>query len=521
MKKSYYYRLPLLLALALGMAACSEDTDFIPGESTVQTRALTGQEVVVHLPQNPVYTLGSKGSDNVYAATVQTPVNGENLTTLEVTVRVPQSVSLTGISLTAPKGKVLCGEFACNASGVTTTSASAHHQLFAGFKTAEGENHVEMNRSEGIRFTLPIAPIALKNGELAVRLHVAGSTLYETTVRQDIAPGSTVELTLDDFTATSGNQWLSLLDDETPVSRLSLPGTHDAATGEGTCLSIGVTQSLSLQAQWDMGIRVFDLRPGYKKVRKGFFKYRNELHIYHGIVETKISFDKAIRCLTANLKAHPQEFAVVVMRFEGDSPAYSDRNVWNGLMSDYLANQLPQEFKVDYRPDLTLGEVRGKLLILSRDAYADRPLTGGFISGWSHGESGTEYGTITSANGSTSALNVQDWYEVKNTDTKCNALRRFIDLASTAENGRLTINHASGYTGIGDNSGILKNASSTQPAVYRYLTSDERAEGSAGIILMDRVGVRTLKAGFKSYTVYGDLAPQAVIDNNFKFKAAR
>lgn len=140
------------------------------------------------------------------------------------------------------------------------------------------------------------------------------------------------------LTKSGDNNWITQLPDNAYASQLSIPGTHDAATGDGTVFSLGKTQSLSLQEQWDMGIRAFDLRPGYKKVRKGLFKYENELHIYHGIVETKTSFRKAVQVLSDNLAANPGEFAIIIMRFENDSPLYNKRDVWNSLMSSFLTS---------------------------------------------------------------------------------------------------------------------------------------------------------------------------------------
>ena len=203
------------------------------------------------------------------------------------------------------------------------------------------------------------------------------------------------------LTKSGDNNWITQLPDNAYASLLSIPGTHDAATGDGTVFSLGKTQSLSLQEQWDMGIRAFDLRPGYKKVRKGLFKYENELHIYHGIVETKTSFRKAVQVLSDNLAANPGEFAIIIMRFENDSPLYNKRDVWNSLMSSFLtSSDFPVERRIDFRPDLTVGELRGKILVLSRDAYASTPSTGAFVSGWSHSESGTTSAVISGKNAS-------------------------------------------------------------------------------------------------------------------------
>lgn len=230
---------------------------------------------------------------------------------------------------------------------------------------------------------------------------------------------------------TSNGAWMSGLDDATPFARLSIPGTHDAATGDGTAFSIGRTQSLGLSAQWDLGIRAFDFRPGYRSVRVRAFKYKNELHVYHGFIPTKTSFKAAVHTLMNKIDKNPSEFAVVIMQFENGSPFYNDRSVWNSLMSEFLGSEelFPSRFRIDYRPDLTVGDLRGKILILSRDAYADEPITGGYISRWSFAEEGTTNARITSriAEG---VLGVQDYYHVEKPEVKVKAVSDFMDWAS-------------------------------------------------------------------------------------------
>ena len=50
-----------------------------------------------------------------------------------------------------------------------------------------------------------------------------------------------------------------------------------------------------------------------------------------------------------------------------------------------------------------------------------------------------------------------------------------------------------------------------------YIISNDRVDNNVGIIMMDHVGYRTRKNMAKNYTVYGDLLPQAIIDNNFRW----
>ena len=349
--------------------------------------------------------------------------------------------------------------------------------------------------------------IIIAGAALALAAVSCEKTLDEQVI--DIAPEARV------LTKAGGNNWITELPDNAYASQLSIPGTHDAATGDGTTFSLGKTQSLTLQEQWNMGIRVFDLRPGYKKVRKGFFKYINELHIYHGIVETRTSFKAAVKVLSDNLAANPGEFAIILMRFENDSPLYNKRDVWNSLMSSFLkSSDFPTERRIDFRPDLTVGELRGKILVLSRDAYASTPSTGAFVSGWSHSVDGTTNAVISGKNAS-ATLQLQDYYSVENKEAKIASIKNYVDLASAAEPGVWTINHTSGYTGtIGSDSSIKQNAENNNVALYDYLTDSSRSAGSTGIILLDHAGVRS--SG--SYDIYGDLLPQAIIDNNFAFQ---
>lgn len=172
---------------------------------------------------------------------------------------------------------------------------------------------------------------------------------------------------------------------------------------------------------------------------------------------------------------NPSEFAVVIMQFENGSPFYNDRSVWNSLMSEFLGSEelFPSRFRIDYRPDLTVGDLRGKILILSRDAYADEPITGGYISGWSFAEEGTTNARITSriAEG---VLGVQDYYHVEKPEVKVKAVSDFMDWASdNSVKNAWTINHTSGYTGvISTDNTYRENAANNNPTVYRRLINE-------------------------------------------------
>ena len=135
------------------------------------------------------------------------------------------------------------------------------------------------------------------------------------------------------------------------------------------------------------------------------------------------------------------------------------------------------------------------------------------MSGWSHSESGTTSAVISGKNAS-ATLQLQDYYSVGNKEGKIASILNFADLAAGAEPGVWTINHTSGYVGkIGSDLSIKRNAENNNIALYNYLTGSSKPYGGTGIILLDHAGIHS--SG--SFDIYGDLLPQAVIDNNFAF----
>lgn len=308
--------------------------------------------------------------------------------------------------------------------------------------------------------------------------------------------------------------WMSRLDDRAYIHQVSIPGTHDAGTGNGTTLdSFARTQDLTMAEQFDAGVRAFDLRPSVKD---------GALQIYHGIISTKVSLDQALTTLCERLDANPTEFAVVIMRHEDDHESDAEKQQWNDLVVQTLQNEKYAGRFTDFYQMLSVGDVRGKILILSRDRYADVPI-GGFISNWTHSASLSDQSkaTISGADASrpSARLYVQDFYEIKdNMDTKLSAVKTLLDLSTTFNTTTphaWVINHTSGYCKTGllaTRDSYRTNAVSTNQAVIDYL-SDETHAGPAGMVMMDFAGVD--KSG--DYEVNGKKLVEAVVENNFRY----
>ena len=185
----------------------------------------------------------------------------------------------------------------------------------------------------------------------------------------------------------SADNWITPMADNIYVSDMSIPGTHDSATGEGFDGLLGLllgnttarTQDLTISQQWDCGIRAFDLRPTVENGDNGTY-----LHIYHGIIKTAMSFEDALITLRDKLKEAPGEFAIVIMRHESD--ANSDiQNQWAALMDKCLTSDALAGYIADFKPELTIADLRGKILVMSRDTYDNGP-HGAYINSWSHSD---------------------------------------------------------------------------------------------------------------------------------------
>lgn len=298
--------------------------------------------------------------------------------------------------------------------------------------------------------------------------------------------------------------WMSKVADSVRVDHMSIPGSHDSATGCGTtCDSLARTQDFDIAAQFDAGVRAYDFRPSAEG---------NTLRIYHGLYATNVTFEEAIDVLVDKLEQEPDEFAIIVMRHEDTHETPEEKASWGPMMSELLNNYSHRERLIQFRPGLTAGDMRGKILVLSRDKYGDKPV-GGYIRDWSHEPDFASQDKAVIYGKGKAGLHVQDFYDTYNAlDVKLESIKNVIDYSEKADKGgKWVINHASGYyspsTVTADTYRI--NASAINGAVARYLNE---GKGPAGIIMMDFAG--SDKSG--AHRVNGQVLVDAIIERNFR-----
>jgi len=489
------------------------------------------------------------------------------MTTLKITIKGPvdngAAVFVTGVSVITKVPTTNIGTFLYDIDDmeIVPSETVLEESIFVAIKDVnnlahdsewkEGVTGVKLASGETLTLNAFIPPVTTgESNPVRIRVHTTGSYGSKTvTTKENITPSSKRKVTLPGLpTEVEGNNWLTPLDDQVYVNQLSIPGTHDAGTDNfvsdkglswllpGLYASLGKTQEINITDQWAMGIRAFDLRPAVY--------HEKELLIYHGIVRTGYSMLDALTPIIAGIQKNPGEFAIITMRHEseiGDGLGglfSEDQTKWPDLMRAMFDNinsstYVKDGFKgtIEFKPDLTVGEMRGHILFISRDSYTGGP-TGAYVNGWG-GSSTTIHEQRMYGSGGQTTLLVQDYYDMTDeANTAGEAPGKVAVIKQLL--GRSTqittyepwvLNHVSGYSlvrtigtyEIPAIDGYRANAGYCNKLIHDYMTGDDWTPGPTGIMLMDYVGARTSN----SYTVYGDILPQVIIDNNYKYRMRR
>lgn len=300
--------------------------------------------------------------------------------------------------------------------------------------------------------------------------------------------------------------WMSGIPDETPAWQLSLPGAHDAATSgipEGTVQHLAhCTQSYTLAEQFDKGIRFFDIRPGFDG------DDLSRMMIMHSTTNTGVSADEALAAITGKVRENPSEFAIIVFRIENNdfTPevlAAAQDSLCN-LERKYAAQGVVME---SFKAGMSVGDMRGKVLLINRNDYGSRIWCGAHTTGWDG------MCSIISPDGTQSAgIFIQDDYGWDD-DGTCGTGKAASFAKHAAEFARKSamgecwgVNHVSGYFNRDGLPRPHEFAEAVAPEVCKWL-SEDKGNSPLGGVMIDY-------AGDPAYM--GDEIIRLVIERNFK-----
>ncbi len=304
--------------------------------------------------------------------------------------------------------------------------------------------------------------------------------------------------------STPVTDWLGMVKDDTKVCKLSIPGTHDTMTGMGFYQPVlkyvfnqtAISQVSTLEEQMNCGLRFFDIRP---VVSTDTIAKKKILRLTHGISELDVTFEQAIDQLQLYLKAHPSEFFIVKLQFDN---GFEDQKEIYTLLSDVLhLSKYQGLFIEDWRPDITVGEMRGKILWLSRydlrllNVVYDYPIV---YCDWPDEDPDIEENLDPEAQRNCAMYSMkdeslmarlykQDYYKTTTEQRMKNKQKTVIDMMHSAREVNATdeniwiVNHCSAYTEVSPR-GYITNASNLHPLVVEDLLKNE---GTVGITPMD------------------------------------
>lgn len=229
--------------------------------------------------------------------------------------------------------------------------------------------------------------------------------------------------------------WMENVPNETKLSNMSIPGTHDSCTQYVDMRYIFQCQDASIATQLKYGYRYLDMRLVLEK-RSG----QQTLVLKHNIARCKVSDSPFARTLTladvlkdvyAFLDEHPSETVIMCMKAENskDDVAAVQKALYEMIDQAsehwYLKNEIP-----------TMGEVRGRIVLATRfddklQVSSDRC---GLYFGWTDqgGRTVLTDPTADSVINGRETLCVQDRYNY-DVDDKITAIRTCLDSSRAAD----------------------------------------------------------------------------------------
>jgi len=255
--------------------------------------------------------------------------------------------------------------------------------------------------------------------------------------------------------------WMGRLKDETPVSLVSIPATHDAGTG---LAKTGWTrcQVLNIPAQLAVGFRGFDVR---------LRLVDDQLGVYHNEESQQLTFQAVMDAFASYLAVHPKEF--IVMRIREESQALNSTKTFEGAFEDVMNSSQygPLFYHAKSRTEIpTVGRLRGKIFLL--DNYGKLP-------------DAVDYPNTS--------MSVQDDYDTSDMEKKYGEIiAKFQDALGAKAGDVWDVNYTSSSTMPVDQ---LANAKAVNAKVAQFLKG---RKGHLGLVFTNFAGVDEIRSIYQS-----------------------
>lgn len=207
--------------------------------------------------------------------------------------------------------------------------------------------------------------------------------------------------------STNLRKWMKDFKDATPLSALSIPGTHNSPTCH-TALPSVRCQAVGPREQLDNGVRFFDIRVQ----PNGDGSIDEDLQLVHGNFPISLTGPKRFRGLCKEVLAflhdNPSETVIISLKREGGGNTTDDQLA--NIMKQHYTN--PNDWYT--RPVIPkLGEARGKIVLMRRFKLPEPMKKLNDNTGWAINAQNWAYNTPNAHHGD---VQVQDFCEVLDTE---------------------------------------------------------------------------------------------------------
>ena len=307
------------------------------------------------------------------------------------------------------------------------------------------------------------------------------------------------------YSSSNLHCWMKNLRDQTPISALSIPGTHNSPTHHKALPSVRC-QAVSPTEQLNNGVRFFDVR-----LQPEGDVSNPALILVHGVFPISLTGPKYFRQLLDDvysfLAENPSETVIMSLKREGTGNA-TDQDLARILHEHYVSGPDAGKWWVDPAMS-TLGQVRGKVVLLRRFAIPDEYHGEHDGRGWGLEAECWADNTACDTHG---AVCVQDFYEVMETENiekklgfaqeHCKRAGEQVaplpglntDAANPVPGGPLYINFLSASNFWKKECWPEKIAEKLNPGMVRWLCcehckeDDAQGDAGTGVVVMDWVG---------------------------------
>ena len=323
-----------------------------------------------------------------------------------------------------------------------------------------GKDGLKLSSGASAHFYALLMPLNYSGLKVDI-LTPEGKVVEKVETSSSFAPSRRYEIAFESLPAlgtcpTTYGKWMDYLPDNILVSDLSIPGSHDAATSS-ISISAAKCQGQTISNQLAGGVRLFDLRPD-----------GSDLVIKHSYFSTNVTLSQALGYMKTFVTENPSEGCIAFIKEEN---SWTAENV-SPALAEYKDNI------VNFSAKLTIGQLRGKILVVSRTNYPGTIYGGNFSKGWPDNATDGSVGIGYEQGTATETFYLQDQYASSvSKETKYASFKAYADKARTSKSSTSWLcNHVS-------LSGSPKsNAQTLNPQAAEYISANP---GRTAIVMMD------------------------------------